>query len=156
MRWMNETPIRRTFMWVKVWWSRVDCGVEPLDTIYLSFSSSLPWEEIYGLYLKQPFYHPSFYCFFNPWGHSLVFTQLLLFLAHCVLFTHSHFLILSLFLSKSGAVWWSSLVRGWDQRSWPAPRAAGKLLVCGSVFKPGLTRVSVAESKFVFYKAGEL
>lgn len=36
----------------------MDCGVDPLDTIYFSFSSSSLWEEIYSLHLRQSFYLP--------------------------------------------------------------------------------------------------
>lgn len=54
----KRMPFQQTFLSVKVSWNRVDCGVEPLDTIYFSFSLSSHWEGIYGLLLRQPFYLP--------------------------------------------------------------------------------------------------
>lgn len=115
------------------------CSPSPPQTAILSFIS---------LFIASVIHE-------EPWPLSCVHTAAAVPHSLCSVhtFTLSDWsLSLCLSVSKSGAVWWSALVRGWDQCSWPAPRAAGKLLVCGGVFKPGFAWVSVAESKFACFE----
>lgn len=108
-----------------------------------------------------------FYCPFNPWDswclpgfypspeRELPTSVYSSSAVHCIWVPC--FLMVSpagFCFSPSGAVWWPSFVCGRDQCPWPAPRAAGKLLVCGGVLQSGLAWVSLAESKFVFVMLG--
>lgn len=93
------------------------------------------------------------YIFVYPGSMFVIHTMLFDLFIYFFFFTNFTLIHLSLSLfvsvSPTGAVRWSSLICGWDQCPWSAPRAAGKLLVCGGLHQLGFPRVSVAESKLV-------